>query len=129
VMATNVGAGALAARIGARRTIALGAILAAAGCAGLLGVGADTSYPAMAAQLVAVGAGVGLVVPLMTSELLGSVDRSRSGLASGTLNTMRQTGSVIGVALLGSLAGDLTAVLAIAGALFVAPAILAAVME
>jgi DHA2 family methylenomycin A resistance protein-like MFS transporter len=38
----------------------------------------------------------------MTSELLGSVDRSRSGVASGTLNTMRQTGSVIGVALFGS---------------------------
>lgn len=40
----------------------------------------------------------------MTSELLGSVQRSRSGVASGTLNTMRQTGSVIGVALFGSLA-------------------------
>jgi DHA2 family methylenomycin A resistance protein-like MFS transporter len=36
---------------------------------------------------------------------LGSVDKSRSGVASGVLNSMRQTGSVIGVALLGSLAG------------------------
>src|SRR3954465_15463289 len=51
----------------------------------------------------ALGGGVGLVVPLMTSELLGSVDRARSGAASGTLNTMRHTGSVIGVALYGSL--------------------------
>jgi DHA2 family methylenomycin A resistance protein-like MFS transporter len=57
----------------------------------------------MVVQLVAFGAGVGLVVPLMTSELLGSVDRARSGAASGTLNSMRQTGSVIGVALCGSL--------------------------
>jgi DHA2 family methylenomycin A resistance protein-like MFS transporter len=129
VLFTNIGAGALAARIGPQRVIAAGAALAAAGCAGLLWVGPETSYAVMAGQLVAIGAGVGLVVPLMTSEILGSVDRSRSGLASGTLNTMRQTGSVIGVALLGSLAGDLTAVLAIAGALFVAPAILAAVME
>jgi hypothetical protein len=31
------------------------------------------------------------------------VDRSRAGVASGTLNSARQTGSVIGVALFGSL--------------------------
>jgi DHA2 family methylenomycin A resistance protein-like MFS transporter len=103
VMATNVGAGRLARRIGARRVMLLGAVLAAAGCFGLGFVGADTPYLAMVVQLIAFGAGVGLIVPLMTSELLGSVDRARSGAASGTLNTMRQTGSVIGVALYGSL--------------------------
>src|SRR4051795_3420705 len=103
VMATNVGAGRLARSIGARRVMLLGAALAAAGCFGLLFVGAATPYLAMVVQLVAFGAGVGLVVPLMTSELLGSVDRARSGATSGTLNTMRQTGSVIGVALYGSL--------------------------
>ena len=40
---------------------------------------------------------------MITSELLGSVDRTRSGVAAGTLNTLRQTGSAIGVALFGSL--------------------------
>jgi len=103
VMATNVGAGRLARRLGARAVMLGGAVLAAAGCFALLTVDADTAYLAMVVQLVAFGAGVGLVVPLMTSELLGSVDRARSGAASGTLNTMRQTGSVIGVALYGSL--------------------------
>jgi MFS transporter, DHA2 family, methylenomycin A resistance protein len=39
----------------------------------------------------------------MTSALMGSVDRSRAGVASGTLNMMRQTGSVLGVAVFGSL--------------------------
>jgi len=39
----------------------------------------------------------------MTNALMGSVERSRSGVASGTLNTTRQTGSVIGVAVFGSL--------------------------
>jgi DHA2 family methylenomycin A resistance protein-like MFS transporter len=106
VMATNVGAGRLARRVGARRVMLLGAVLAAAGCFSLLFAGAETPYLAMVVQLVAFGAGVGLVVPLMTSELLGSVDRARSGAASGTLNSMRQTGSVIGVALYGSLLGS-----------------------
>ncbi len=55
-------------------------------------------------QLAALGFGLGLVVPAMTAALLGSVNASRSGIASGTLNTARQAGSVIGVALLGSLA-------------------------
>jgi DHA2 family methylenomycin A resistance protein-like MFS transporter len=42
-------------------------------------------------------------VPTVTAQLLGSVDRSRSGVAGGTLNTLRQTGSAVGVALFGSL--------------------------
>jgi MFS transporter, DHA2 family, methylenomycin A resistance protein len=78
---------------------------------------------------------VGLIVPLMTSELLGSVDQSKSGIASGTLNTMRQTGSVVGVALFGSLiatagiAGGLHASLAISIALLLSTGALALVMS
>jgi DHA2 family methylenomycin A resistance protein-like MFS transporter len=39
----------------------------------------------------------------MTGTLTGSVDRARSGVASGTLNSSRQAGSVLGVAVFGSL--------------------------
>ena len=68
------------------------------------GIASTSAYASLVAQFVAIGAGLGLVVPAMTAALLGSVERSRSGVASGTLNTARQTGSVIGVALFGSLA-------------------------
>jgi DHA2 family methylenomycin A resistance protein-like MFS transporter len=44
--------------------------------------------------------------------LLGSVEKSRSGIAAGVLNATRQTGSVLGVALFGSLAGQADALLA-----------------
>jgi DHA2 family methylenomycin A resistance protein-like MFS transporter len=37
--------------------------------------------------------------------MLGSVEKSRSGIAAGVLNATRQTGSVLGVALFGSLVG------------------------
>ena len=47
-----------------------------------------------------------LPVPPLTSTLLGSVEKSRSGIAAGVLNSTRQTGSVLGVALFGSLAGE-----------------------
>jgi len=48
-------------------------------------------------------AGLGLLVPPLTSTLLGSVERQRSGVAAGVLNATRQTGSVLGVALFGAL--------------------------
>lgn len=103
VLAANLTAGRLAQRIGAGATIAAGAVLMAAGAIGLLRVDTATGYGALVAQLIALGAGIGLVVPVMTSALLGSVDPSRAGIASGTLNTARQTGSVLGVAIFGAL--------------------------
>jgi DHA2 family methylenomycin A resistance protein-like MFS transporter len=90
-------------RFGPRRTVAVATAAAAAACAGLLGIDGSTSYPAMVVQLAVLGAALGSVIPVITSELLGSVDRRRSGVAAGTLNTLRQTGSAIGVALFGSL--------------------------
>ena len=55
------------------------------------------------------GFGIGLIVTALTSALLGSVDKSRSGIASGTLTAFRQTGSVPGVALFGSLLASMGA--------------------
>src|ERR1700722_10100777 len=91
---------------GAPVTIAGGAALTAAGCLGLLGLERDTNYWTLCAQLLAMGAGLGLLVPPLTSTLLGSVEKARSGVAAGVLNSTRQTGSVLGVALFGSLAGQ-----------------------
>jgi hypothetical protein len=61
------------------------------------------SYWALSAQLIAIGAGLALAIPTVTSALLGSVEKSRSGVAAGVLNSAWQTGSVLGVALFGSL--------------------------
>src|SRR5436190_12305384 len=95
--------------IGARATIAAGAVLSAAGCLATLGIKADTSYWAICLQLIAMSTGLGLLVPPLTSTLLGSVEKSRSGVAAGVLNATRQTGSVLGVALFGSLVGQSSA--------------------
>src|SRR5207253_7095563 len=79
--------------------------LSAIGCLALLLIAPGTSYPEIAAQLVMIGGGLGLLVPPLTSTLLGSAEKSRSGIAAGVLNSTRQTGSVLGVALFGSLVG------------------------
>jgi DHA2 family methylenomycin A resistance protein-like MFS transporter len=98
--------------IGARATIAAGAVLSAAGCLATLGIEAGTSYWAICLQLMAMSTGLGLLVPPLTSTLLGSVEKSRSGIAAGVLNATRQTGSVLGVALFGSLVGRSAAFMA-----------------
>lgn len=103
IMAANLLAGRTSRLLSPRLTIALGALLMAVGCAALLGADTQTSYLALVTQMVVIGFGLGLIVPAMTASLLGSVDRTRSGVASGTLNSARQTGSMIGVALFGSL--------------------------
>lgn len=93
-------------RLGALAAIATGTLIVAAGCLALIGIDRNMSYLAMSAQLVALGAGLGLLVPPLTSTLLGSVEKTRSGVAAGVLNSARQTGSVLGVTLFGSLVGQ-----------------------
>jgi MFS transporter, DHA2 family, methylenomycin A resistance protein len=106
VLPVNLIAPRVSEAIGAPATIAGGAALSAAGCLAMLGIEADTSYWAICAQLIAMSTGLGLLVPPLTSTLLGSVEKSRSGIAAGVLNATRQTGSVLGVALFGALVGQ-----------------------
>jgi MFS transporter, DHA2 family, methylenomycin A resistance protein len=112
VLPVNLVAARVSERIGAPATIAGGAALSALGCLALLGIGPGTGYWAIGAQLTIIGAGLGLLVPPLTSTLLGSVEKSRSGIAAGVLNATRQTGSVLGVALFGSLVGQVNAFMA-----------------
>jgi DHA2 family methylenomycin A resistance protein-like MFS transporter len=93
-------------RFGAFLVIAVGAATAAAGAAALFIIDKQTPYVLLCVQLLVLGGGLGLLVPPLTSMLLGSVDKARSGIASGVLNSARQTGSVIGVALFGALVAN-----------------------
>jgi DHA2 family methylenomycin A resistance protein-like MFS transporter len=103
VLPANLLAPKITLRLGASRSIVIGALMVAAGCAALLGVDRGMSYWVMVAPLVVMGGGLGLLVPPLTSTLLGSVDKNHSGVAAGVLNSARQTGSVLGVAVFGSL--------------------------
>ena len=115
ILPANLVSGHIATRVGPRRPMVVGQIMMIAGCVGLVGASAGTPYWRMAPQLLLLGAGIGLVVPAMTSALLGTVDKSQSGIASGVLNASRQAGSVVGVALFGN--AGLTRDLVIAAAI------------
>jgi MFS transporter, DHA2 family, methylenomycin A resistance protein len=99
----------------------------ALGAVALSVVGFGHGLGAIAVPLCVIGLGGGITTPSMNLSALDAVERERSGLASGILNSARQTGGVIGVALLGSLVGGpatlagasraaVTAAVALAGA-------------
>jgi DHA2 family methylenomycin A resistance protein-like MFS transporter len=98
----NAAAGPIGRRFGLRVPMALGLVIAGIGYWLLVGLGATTVYPALLPGLIVIPMGVGSAVPLMTASLLATVPQSRSGVASGVLNTVRQAGGAIGVALFGA---------------------------
>ena len=100
---SNLAAGRLGGRPRLGVPIAGGLLLGGVGFLLLRHLGVATSYAAMVPGLVVIPAGIGLAVPLMTSALLSTVPGSRSGVAAGVLNTVRQAGGGIGVALFGAL--------------------------
>jgi DHA2 family methylenomycin A resistance protein-like MFS transporter len=91
-------------RFGIGRSIIGGLVIFALGFAGLFFAGSATPYWQLFLPFLLIPAGMGMAVPAMTNGILGSVDRSLSGTASAVLNTARQTGGAIGVAVFGALA-------------------------
>jgi DHA2 family methylenomycin A resistance protein-like MFS transporter len=120
----NVAAGTIGRRFGLRIPMALGLIIAGIGFWLLARLSATTNYASLLPGLVVIPLGVGLSVPLMTSALLATVPRIRSGVASGVLNTVRQGGGCVGVALFGALMGG-GGVAGIRSALMLSAALLA----
>jgi MFS transporter, DHA2 family, methylenomycin A resistance protein len=102
---TRIGAVVLR-KYGPFRALIWGHFAAALGALILASFGQRLTPVVLALPLVAIGAGAGITTPAMSLAVLDSVERRQGGLASGILNSARQTGGVIGVALLGALLGE-----------------------
>ncbi|MFJ9005250.1 MFS transporter [Streptomyces canus] len=93
--------GALADRIGPRIPLTVGPLLCAAGMLLMLRVGPDASYLAdILPALLVLGTGMVTLVAPLTATVLGSVDASRAGLASGINNAAARAAGLIAVAAL-----------------------------
>ena len=95
--------GRLTAKTGPRLPMLIGLTLGGGSLLLLAFVGATTSYGLLCLLLIAIGAGMSCTMPAMTTALLASVPPERSAIAAGVLNASRQVGSVLGVAILGTL--------------------------
>jgi EmrB/QacA subfamily drug resistance transporter len=97
-------AASLARRYGPRRTVTAGMALEAIGIfvTTLLISSTVVGWQIML-PLFVYGLGVGLATAQLTSVTLSDIPMQKSGLASGANSTMRQVGSALGIAILGTI--------------------------
>jgi EmrB/QacA subfamily drug resistance transporter len=103
IAVTAVVSGRVVARVGSRAPMTIGLALLGASLLGLTMLQPTTPYSSWWYWLVVTGVGMGLIMSPMTSAIMGSVPAARAGMASATSNTLRQVGSVFGIAVLGNL--------------------------
>ncbi len=97
-------AGKLSDRIGARWILITGLTLMTTGVLFIVSrISPDTNWQRLLPALLVTGAGMGLTFAPMTAAVMQAVPPRIAGSASGILNTMRNVGQVLGIAVLGSL--------------------------
>ncbi|MGW6269935.1 MFS transporter [Streptomyces sp. NPDC055060] len=103
ITSTNLVSPRMAERIGRRRVIVAGQAVLALAMFVLLPLGAGTPLWLVLVLLVPTGMGGAFAVPALTALLMDAVPAERAGTASGLLNSLRQTGGAMSVALFGAL--------------------------
>lgn len=103
VTATNLVSPRLAERIGRRPVIVAGQAVFAAAMLAMLPLAAHTAVWLVLLLLLPLSTGGALAVPALTALLMDAVPAERAGTASGLLNSLRQTGGALSVAVFGSL--------------------------
>lgn len=101
-MVVAILAGKLLHGVPARLTIGGGLLLVGSGafCQAVLDAG--TSWTVLVPGLVLVGIGTGFVSPAIAGAALAAVPPERAGMAGGAVNTVRQLGYALGVAVFGT---------------------------
>ena len=92
-----------AARFGPHVPMAAGQFLMAAGLLSLCLAVAGAPIALLALLMVLIGFGAALAVPTLTAVLVSSVPAQLAGTASGVLNTFRQLGGALAIAVFGAL--------------------------
>ncbi len=102
-------AGQLGQRVGPRTPLTVGPLIAAAGLLWLADLGPGDSYWTSAFPAVCIfGAGMTVLVAPLTTAVLGSVDDSMSGIASGINNAVSRLAGLLAVAVIPGIAGIAT---------------------
>jgi DHA2 family methylenomycin A resistance protein-like MFS transporter len=101
---SNLVSSILMRRFGIRIPIVYGLLVCTIGFALLLLARQDAPYWLLLPAFFGLPLGMGTAVPAMTTGVLATVDRNRSGIASAVLNTTRQAAGAVGVAVFGAMA-------------------------
>ena len=96
-------AGKLSDRIGSRWLMGTGMTLVGVSLLLYQRIGLHTGFWSLLPQLVLGGVGMALTMSPMTSAAMGSVPVDKAGVGSGVLNSFRQVGGSLGIALMGAI--------------------------
>jgi DHA2 family methylenomycin A resistance protein-like MFS transporter len=96
----------VARRFGPRVPMVTGQLIMGAGSLLLLIVAPGSGLLIPLLALIPIGIGGGLAVPSLTATLLESIDSAKAGTAAAVLNTSRQVGGCLAVAIFGALVAD-----------------------
>ncbi len=94
---------AVAAKVGARRTVTAGLLISALGMTGLGLVSPGTHYGLVVIAIILIASGLALLMPPSTEAIVSSLPRDKAGVGSAVNDTTREVGGAVGIALLGSL--------------------------
>ena len=101
-MASGIG-GALSGKIAPARAIQIGVALETIAVIGIAVVAStDSGWPILAPFLLLYGLGIGLATAQLTGVIMVDVPAENIGQASGSQSTVRQIGSALGIAVLGT---------------------------
>ncbi len=96
-------AGALSSRIGAKWIITTGMVLEATALIWMSRVlYVDASLTTITLPLMVYGAGFGLSIAQIANLVLSDIPFNKAGVASGAVNTIRQIGAALGIAIIGA---------------------------
>jgi DHA2 family methylenomycin A resistance protein-like MFS transporter len=101
---SNLASSRLIRRYGIRIPIVCGLLVSTAGFALLMLAKQHSPYWVLLPAFFGLPLGMGTAVPAMTTGVLATADRNRSGIASAVLNTTRQAAGAVGVAVFGAMA-------------------------
>jgi EmrB/QacA subfamily drug resistance transporter len=90
-------------RIGSRALMTAGMLCLAGSLVLFSRLGLDSTFWDIFPGLILGGFGMALVMTPMTAAALGSVPVEKSGVGSGVLNTFRQVGGALGIAVMGAI--------------------------
>lgn len=95
--------GRLVVRVGLHVALVSGYVLAGSALCAMATFEPATARGYTSVLLMLLGIGMGLAVPATGMAVMASVPAERAGIASATMNALRQAGMSVGIALLGSL--------------------------
>jgi EmrB/QacA subfamily drug resistance transporter len=99
-------AGKLSDRVGSRWLIAAGMTTVAACCLLLSTIDLHSSFWNLLPAFILGGLGMSFVMTPMSAAVMGAAPVAKAGVASGVLNTFRQVGVALGIAITGAIVAD-----------------------